>query len=81
MAAGAASAATFGVDDRGALPLRYKGLTRSIGLFFNVKAKTVCSAFCVGDSVIATASHCIFKTAGEAPLDPADFLAANRCEH
>jgi Trypsin-like peptidase domain len=66
-------AAVFGSDDRGALPARHKGLSRSIGLFFNVKAKTVCSAFCVGDSMIATASHCIFKTAGEKPLDPVDF--------
>jgi hypothetical protein len=66
-------AAVFGSDDRGALPARHKGLSRSIGLFFNVKAKTVCSAFCVGDAMIATASHCIFKTAGEMPLNPVDF--------
>lgn len=70
---GAATAATFGRDDRGALPWRHKLLTRSIGLFFNTRAKTVCSAFCVGDAMIATAGHCIFKTAGETPLDPADF--------
>jgi protease YdgD len=68
-----ARAATFGGDDRVPLPLRHKGLGKSIGLFFSVKAKTVCSAFCVADNVIATASHCIFKTSGEAPLDPADF--------
>jgi Trypsin len=66
-------AAVFGTDDRGALPIRHQGLSRSIGLFFNVKAKTVCSAFCVGDAMIATAGHCIFKTAGETPLDPKDF--------
>ena len=66
-------AAVFGTDERSTLPARHKALSRSIGLFFNVKAKTVCSAFCVGDSVIATAGHCIFKTAGERPLDPTDF--------
>ena len=66
-------AAVFGADDRGTLPQRHKGLSRSIGLFFNVKAKTVCSAFCVGDSIIATAGHCIFKTSGEKPHDPVDF--------
>jgi hypothetical protein len=66
-------AAVFGTDDRGALPARHKGLSRSIGLFFNVKVRTVCSAFCVGDAMIATASHCIFKTAGEKPLNPVDF--------
>ncbi len=73
VAAPAAQAAVFGVDDRGNVPARHKALARSIGLFFNAKARTVCSAFCVGDAVIATASHCIFKTIGEAPLDPADF--------
>lgn len=73
IAAPSAQAAVFGVDDRAAVPIRYKALSRSIGLFFNPKARSVCSAFCVGDNVIATASHCIFKTAGEAPLDPADF--------
>jgi Trypsin-like peptidase domain len=66
-------AAVFGTDDRGALPARHKSLSRSIGLFFNAKAKTVCSAFCVGDAIIATASHCIYRTVGEAPYDPADF--------
>lgn len=68
-----AAAASFGSDDRVPLPARFKGLSRSIGMLFNAKAKTVCTAFCVADNVIATASHCIFKTAGEAPLDPADF--------
>ena len=52
-----ATAATFGRDDRAALPWRHKLLTKSIGLFFNTRAKTVCSAFCVGDSMIATAGH------------------------
>lgn len=69
----ATDAAVFGTDDRGTVPARHKALTRSIGLFFNPKARTVCSAFCVAENVVATASHCIFKTAGEAPLDPADF--------
>ena len=66
-------AAVFGADERGALPVRHKSLTRSIALLFNVKSKTVCSAFCVADDVIATAGHCLFKTAGEAPLDANDF--------
>lgn len=68
-----APAAVFGTDDRVAVPVRHRSLNKSIGLFYNTKARTVCSAFCVADNVVATASHCIFKTAGEAPLDPADF--------
>ncbi len=67
------NAAVFGSDERGALPTRHKSLTRSIALLFNIKSKTVCSAFCVADDVIATAGHCLFKTAGEAPLDANDF--------
>ena len=71
--ASGARGAVFGTDDRGAIPPRHKSLNRSIGLFFNVKARTVCSAFCVADDAVATASHCIYRTSGEAPLDPADF--------
>ncbi len=66
-------AAVFGPDERRPLPQRHKPLTRSIALLFNVKSKTVCSAFCVADNIIATAGHCLFKTAGEAPLDANDF--------
>ena len=66
-------AAVFGPDERRVMPLRHKPLARSIALLFNIKSKTVCSAFCVADNVIATAGHCLFKTAGEQPLDPNDF--------
>ena len=68
-----AHSAVFGQDERRALPLQHKPLARSIALLFNAKSKTVCSAFCVADDVIATAGHCLFKTAGEAPLDANDF--------
>ncbi len=68
-----ARAAVFGVDDRRPLSHRYMPLKRSIALLFNVKSKTVCSAFCVADNVIATAGHCLFRTAGETPLDANDF--------
>src|SRR5262245_33771997 len=50
-------AAVFGKDDRVGLPPRYSSLRNSIGLLFNVQARTVCSAFCVADNVIATAAH------------------------
>src|SRR5262245_5974012 len=59
--------AVFGKDDRVGLPPRYGSLRNSIGLLFNVQARTVCSAFCVADNVIATAAHCLFRTAGERP--------------
>lgn len=58
-------AAVFGEDDRVALPGRYSNLRHVIGLLYNVRARMVCSAFCVGDDLIATASHCLYKTRGE----------------
>jgi protease YdgD len=57
--------AVFGADDRGPLPARYQALAQSIGVLFNVRARSVCSAFCVSNDTIATAGHCLFKTAGE----------------
>ncbi len=72
-AAPAGYAAVFGVDDRRPLPARHKTLTRSIALLFNTKSKTVCSAFCVADDVIATAGHCLFRTAGEEHPDANHF--------
>ncbi len=57
--------AVFGTDDRVLLPDRYKGLRGAIGLLINSKARTVCSAFCVADNVVATAAHCLFYGEGQ----------------
>lgn len=59
--------AVFGRDDRVSLPPRYAGLEDRMGLLFNNHSQTVCTAFCVAPSVIATAAHCIFRTKGETP--------------
>jgi Putative peptidoglycan binding domain/Trypsin-like peptidase domain len=67
------SAAVFGSDDRVEVPARLDVVGRSVGMLFNNEARTVCSAFCVGDNTIATAAHCLFKTAGETPPRVADF--------
>lgn len=57
--------AVFGKDDRVLLtPQRHK-LSRSIGLLHEVRAQTICTAFCVDDATIATAGHCLFRTEGE----------------
>jgi hypothetical protein len=66
-------AAIFGDDDRVEMPARLDPVGRSIGMLFNNEARTVCTAFCVGDNTIATAAHCLFKTAGETPPRVADF--------
>lgn len=67
LVAGSGQAAIFGADDRVALPERLKALKRSVGLLSNDRSRTVCSAFCVADTVIATAGHCVFRTGSETP--------------
>ena len=66
-------AAVFGSDDRIEVPARLEVVGRSVGMLFNNEARTVCTAFCVSDTTIATAAHCLFKTAGETPPRVADF--------
>ena len=68
--------AVFGDDDRTALPPRLSKLQDSLGILFNIRGRTVCTAFCVGDSVVATASHCLFRTAGEQAQRLSDFWFA-----
>lgn len=60
--------AVFGTDDRARLPPDKAPLSRSIGLLYEGRSHSVCTAFCVGDDVIATAGHCLFRTEGERPL-------------
>lgn len=59
--------AVFGEDNRTKLPKRYEALRGSVGIIYNEKSRTICSAFCIADNVIATASHCVFRTKGERP--------------
>ena len=65
--------AVFGTDTRSRLPQRMRSLRNSIGLIYNDRTRTVCTAFCVADDVIATASHCVFRTKGETPPPPERF--------
>ncbi|MGE0023406.1 MAG: peptidoglycan-binding protein [Hyphomicrobium sp.] len=60
--------AVFGSDDRVLLPADKEALTQSIGLLYDGRSHSVCTAFCVGDDTIATAGHCLFRTEGERPL-------------
>lgn len=57
--------AIFGGDDRIGVPARYRRQQNAIGLLYNKRSKTVCTAFCVADSIVATAGHCLYRTAGE----------------
>lgn len=68
--------AVFGADDRIALPAKYKDVQQKIGLLFNMRSRTVCTAFCVAPNVVATAGHCLHRTLGERPPQLADFWFA-----
>lgn len=74
------SVAVFGSDDRGPLPQHYRDLQERIGLLFNLRARTVCTAFCVARDIIATAGHCLHRTAGEQSPRLADFWFAPHYE-
>ncbi len=56
--------AVFGKDDRISVPRRYAALKAKIGMLFNNRARTLCTAFCVAPDVVATAAHCLFRTSG-----------------
>ena len=68
--------AVFGSDDRIPTPAKYKDVQEKIGLFFNQRRRTVCTAFCVAPDVVVTAGHCLLGTAGERPAQFADFWFA-----
>ena len=62
---GPAHPAVFGPDNRAPIPASYRHLEGSIGILYESRTRTICTAFCVGDDTIATASHCVFRTSGE----------------
>ena len=72
----AVPAAVFGTDDRVPLPAKLQHVRERIGVLFNIRQRTVCSAFCVEPNLIGTAAHCLFKTAGEKAPKLADFWFA-----
>lgn len=60
--------AVFGADDRLLLPRRLSALEGKIGLLYESRSRSICTAFCVDDAMIATAAHCLFRTRGERAL-------------
>lgn len=67
--------AVFGTDDRVPVPPRYAKVAESVGLFFSNQSRTVCTAFCVAPSIVATAAHCLAQPEG-APARLSDFMFA-----
>ena len=68
--------AVFGTDERGPLPAKLKSVQEKMGVLFNLRARTVCTAFCVAEDTIATAGHCLYRTAGERRPRLSDFWFA-----
>lgn len=60
--------AIFGDDERRALPKSHEALRAKIG-FLSLGEASICSAFCVSEDTIATASHCLLGTAQSPPPD------------
>jgi protease YdgD len=65
--------AVFGTDDRRPLPATHRALEASIGLLYEQRSHSVCTAFCVDDAIVATAGHCLYRTSGESAPTPAGF--------
>ncbi len=68
--------AVFGTDDRTVLPPNLKPLRESLGVLFNIRLRTVCTAFCVAHDIIGTAAHCLYRTKGEKAPKFADYWFA-----
>ena len=77
---GPARAAVFGEDDRGPVPAGLRATQEMIGLLYNGKAQIVCTAFCVAPDIVATAAHCLFRTAEDRPPALGDFVFAHSVE-
>jgi Putative peptidoglycan binding domain/Trypsin len=53
--------AVFGADERADMPEQYSALEGKIGMLYEQSTQTLCTAFCVGKGIIATAAHCLFQ--------------------
>lgn len=65
-----AIAAQFGTDGRVPVPDRLAAVTKKIGTLETPELGAFCTAFCVSENTIATASHCLHGVPGGAHIDP-----------
>ncbi len=68
--------AVFGRDDRQAVPDRYDRAAQAVGILYNDKTRTVCSAFCVSDTIVATAAHCVAQPTAGRSTNATNFVFA-----
>jgi V8-like Glu-specific endopeptidase len=69
-----AHAAVFGTDERTNVPTRLEATAARIGLLFNNQSRTVCTAFCVADNIVATAAHCLLRAQNGTSARHSDFM-------
>ena len=65
--------AVFGKDNRKFVSRKKTALTKKIGMLYNHRTRTLCTAFCIDKSVIGTAAHCLFGRAGRQRQKLRDF--------
>ncbi len=66
----------IGPDERTPIPNEYLRTAESVGLLWQQGGGSVCTAFCVGDEIIATNAHCLVTSRGRTMrrLDRFQFL-------
>jgi V8-like Glu-specific endopeptidase len=73
--------AVFGADERVPVPRSLREVTSKIGVLFDARTHSVCTAFCAGPDTIVTAAHCLFSTSGQPPPNLANFTFRSDNEH
>jgi protease YdgD len=68
------AAAVFGSDERVPLPQSLRAVGDKIGVLHDPRSHSVCTAFCVGRDIVATAAHCLYRTSSESPLRLTDLV-------
>ena len=68
------AAAVFGSDERVPLPQSLRAVGDKIGVLHDPRSHSVCTAFCVGRDIVATAAHCLYRTSDVSPLRLTDLL-------
>jgi len=63
----------FGSDQRVPLPQSLREAGTKLGVLYDSRSHSVCTAFCVAPDAVATAAHCLYRTSGETPLRLSDF--------
>jgi hypothetical protein len=73
--------AVFGKDERAPVPQSLRSVSDKIGVLFDRRSRSVCTAFCVAPDTVATAAHCLYRTAGEKPLRLTDLAVRLHGKH